>query len=354
MQEDLRFYSGVKTNWHKYNLAKTKEKRIFYELLYELSKLIPETLHDKGRKPTPLSDLIFCLGLKLYSNYSGRKVSSDIELSQRAGYIKTTPHFNTLNDFLRCSATYDLLQKLLTLSAMPLKELEDHYSMDASGFGAYEDERWRRVRYSEGYGKAAKTFLKGHICIGTRTNVICSCEITNAFVADVSTAPILLERLNANFNPKEVSADRGYSAKRIHQIIQAMNATPFILFKSITNPKKGDPQIWKEMHLYFSTKKEWYLNHYHKRSNVETTFSMIKLKLGEFLRCKNFESQRNELMMKFICHNICCLISEIFESDVHIDFRKCLDEYIVPKPIEVPEEVGVKVHGNTGRLKFKN
>ena len=30
------------------------------------------------------------------------------------------------------------------------------------------------------------------------------------------------------------------------------------------------------------------------------------------LKCKNQVSQRNELMMKFICSNICCLIQEIY------------------------------------------
>ncbi len=82
------------------------------------------------------------------------------------------------------------------------------------------------------------------------------------------------------------------------------------------------------MFTYFRTNREKFDEHYHCRSNVETTFAMVKVRLGEFLKCKNFESQRNELVMKFICHNICTLIQEIYENKVHIDFRKCVDEFV--------------------------
>ena len=75
------------------------------------------------------------------------------------------------------------------------------------------------------------------------------------------------------------------------------------------------------MFLMFRDKSKEWKKHYHKRSNVETTFSMVKVRLGEHLKCKTFESQRNELMMKFICHNICCLIEAIYEHNVEIDFK---------------------------------
>lgn len=53
--------------------------------------------------------------------------------------------------------------------------------------------------------------------------------------------------------------------------------------------------------------------HYHKRSNVETVFSMIKAKFGEKLRSKTDVSQVNEALCKVLCHNICCLIQSMFE-----------------------------------------
>jgi len=78
------------------------------------------------------------------------------------------------------------------------------------------------------------------------------------------------------------------------------------------------------------------MEHYHKRSNVESTFAMVKVRLGEFLKCKDYTSQRSELVMKFICHNICCLIQEMYEHNIRIDFDKANKVYVDQK---VPEEL---------------
>lgn len=63
------------------------------------------------------------------------------------------------------------------------------------------------------------------------------------------------------------------------------------------------------------------MQHYHLRSNVETTFSMIKSKLGETLKSKNPIAQKNELLCKLIAHNIIGLIQEIHELGIKTDFK---------------------------------
>lgn len=342
IQENLNYFNPATIDWHKYNLAKTQEKMWFYKLLYELSLIIPQEPYRTGRPPIPVRSLFFCAGLKLYSNYSSRKVSSDLKTAKLAGFIEKNPHFNTLNDFLNCKETYDLLKRLLTISAMPLSEIETEFSLDSTGFASYQFDRWSKVKYgvvSNNWTKR-RNFLKGHVSIGTKTNVICSCKITDGYDSDVKQAPELLRTLGDNFNVKEVSADGAYSSKRIHQIVESLGAIPFIPFSPARNPNKKSPEIWLRMFRYFHSHKEWFMNHYHRRSNVETTFSMIKLKFGEHLKCKSAVSKRNELMMKFICHNICCLVSEIFENNVNINFGKCLKRYIERKEnIEEKEKV---------------
>ncbi len=317
-------------DWAKYNLAKTNEKRLFYELLRDLSKIIKEPRYEFGRPPIPIKDLFFSAGLKLYSNYSGRKVISDIKLARDAGYISQSLHYNTLTEFLGCPATYDLLQKLLIISAMPLKKLENKFSMDASGFGSYQHEKWHTVKW----GKKGnhKDYVKGHIIIGTKTNVICSAEVTYGTLSDVKQAPALLKKAGVNFNMEEVSADKAYGSKLVYRIIKSIGAIPYIPFKHNTKePTENSPEIWNKMFLYFRDHREDWEDHYHKRSNVETVFSMVKLRLGEYLRCKTYTAQRNELLMKFICHNICCLIQEIYERNLHIDFKRCLQLFIDQK-----------------------
>ncbi len=50
------------------------------------------------------------------------------------------------------------------------------------------------------------------------------------------------------------------------------------------------------------------MRNYHKRSNVESTFMMIKAKFGDSLRSRTKTAQINEALLKVLCHNICCLI----------------------------------------------
>lgn len=323
-QTKLNIFENPKgQDWHKYNLAKTNEKRFFYFLLNELCETIPEPYHNgRGRKPVPVKDLVFISALKIYCGFSLRKIHHDTKDAASMGYIGHAPHFNKVSNFFNCKGTYDLLKKLLLVTSLPLKNLEDNFSLDSSGFGSYKYESWYKAKLSNDM-KKTRNFIKGHICIGTRTNIICSAEVTHAYGSDVKNAPELLENLK-EFNPTEVTADKAYGSHRVFQIIESLGAMPFIPFKENASDNKKAPEIWKRMFRYFENNKDKFMDVYHKRSNVETTFAMIKTRLGEFLKSKNHEAQRNELMMKFVVHNICCLIQEIFERNVHVNFKECL------------------------------
>ena len=61
---------------------------------------------------------------------------------------------------------------------------------------------------------------------------------------------------------------------------------------------------------YFQFKRDEYMAHYHKRSNVESTFSAIKRKFGDSVRSRNDVAMVNEVLCKILCHNLCCLIQE--------------------------------------------
>ena len=50
----------------------------------------------------------------------------------------------------------------------------------------------------------------------------------------------------------------------------------------------------------FNLERGKFLAHYNKRSNVETTFSMIKRKFGGALRSKTETAQVNELLCKIL------------------------------------------------------
>ena len=60
---------------------------------------------------------------------------------------------------------------------------------------------------------------------------------------------------------------------------------PYIPFKSIHAGTQG-PALWRKMYHYFHANTDDFMHHYHKRSNVESTFSMVKGKFRDHVRAK--------------------------------------------------------------------
>jgi transposase len=70
------------------------------------------------------------------------------------------------------------------------------------------------------------------------------------------------------------------------------------------------------MYGFFMQHQKEFMKHYHLRSNVETTFFMIKSKFNETLKGKTRQAQENELLLKILCHNIVVLIHEANELGI--------------------------------------
>ncbi len=66
---------------------------------------------------------------------------------------------------------------------------------------------------------------------------------------------------------------------------------------------------------------ETYMDHYHKRSNVETVFHMMKSKFGDRVLSKGDLAQHNEVLCKVVAHNICVIIQATHELGIDAGFR---------------------------------
>ena len=53
---------------------------------------------------------------------------------------------------------------------------------------------------------------------------------------------------------------------------------------------------------------------------METTFSMVKGKFGDSVRAKSESGQINEILLKFLCHNLCVINQEMHELGVTSSF----------------------------------
>jgi transposase len=130
---------------------------------------------------------------------------------------------------------------------------------------------------------------------------------------------------------KEVSADKAYLSHANLKAVARYNAMPYIPFKVNTAvPTKNS--LWSEMYYYFMHNREEFLDHYHKRSNVETAFSMIKGKFGDSVRSKSDIGQLNEVLCKILCHNLCVIIQAIHESGIDPTF--CAERLLAQKSVK--------------------
>ncbi len=168
-----------------------------------------------------------------------------------------------------------------------------------------------------------------HLICGVKTNIVTSVEIGGKFDHDSPFLPGLVNATAKNFKMAEVSADKGYHGRPAYNAITAVGAHPYIPFKSdskldldTSNRRTviDHTTLWSKMYHLYHFKKEEFLPHYHKRSNVESTFMAIKAKFGDAVRSRLDVAQINEVLCKVLCHNVCVLIQSMYELGINPQF----------------------------------
>jgi len=70
------------------------------------------------------------------------------------------------------------------------------------------------------------------------------------------------------------------------------------------------------MFAYYAFRHDDFLKHYRQRSNIESTFSMVKAEFRDHVRSKTDVATKNEVLCKFLCHNTCCVIQSQCELGI--------------------------------------
>lgn len=314
---------GVKVSysqkWSAYNKSQTNEKLYFMKLLKDLCENVEQPAYKFGRPTLPFADMLFGSVMKVYTGFSLRRFMSDMKIAKEMRLIDKVPCYSSLSNFMNREEVKQILENLITISSLPLKEIEKDFAVDSSGFSTSRYARW--FDYKWGKERKYKIWLKAHLCSGTKTNIVTAVKITEGQENDSPQLAELIKKTAENFNLSEVSGDKAYSSRANLKIIEDVGATPFIPFKKNVSGKRGTLGIWGKMYHYFMYKHEEFLEHYHKRSNSETIFHMIKTKFSGSIRSKKQTAQFNELLIKVLCHNICCVIQEINELGVKAEFK---------------------------------
>ncbi|MCS7094122.1 MAG: transposase [Candidatus Aenigmarchaeota archaeon] len=264
--------------------------------------------------------MIKCCCIKVFNCFSSRRTISELQLAYALGYIKTIPHFNSINNYMNNPEITQYFEQLYKILAFPLVEVESIFAIDSTGFSLPHKVKWLEIRL-KGKWRYSKDYKKLHIITGVNTNIVTAVKITEGYKHDIKEFEPLVRETAKKFRIKEICADTGYLSRKNCDIAHEIGAIPFILPKKDTRIKSRGSYNWLRMVRLWHDNLELFKQHYHKRSNVESTFSMIKRKFLSFVRSKTDIAQTNELLCKVICHNASVLVNSIFELGIELNFE---------------------------------
>jgi transposase len=297
-----------KQDWPAYNLAQTTEKARFQILLRDLCRNLPDPVRPPTRGPKPhlTRDAIFAMVFKVYCGFSARRFHTDMQEAHERGYTTRPVPGMKVTSFHENADYTPILTELIAASAAPLAVVETDFAADSSGFSTSKFERWFDEKY--GVTKRSCVWVKAHVAVGVKTNVVTAVRILEQHTGDSPQFKPLVEETAKRFTVNEFSADKAYTSQENFEAVADAGGTFFPAFK--VNATGGIGGLFEKMFHYFQFQKEEYLAHYHKRSNVESTFSAIKRVFGDSVRSKTDAAMKNEVLCKILAHNLCCLIHE--------------------------------------------
>jgi len=203
-------------------------------------------------------------------------------------------------------------------AAAPLRAVETTFATDSTGVATNTYSRWHDEKY--GGERRCQRWIKIHAQVGTLTNVIASVEATESTVGDsVMLEPLLASSVARGFNVRELSADKAYLSNDSLTAIEAAGAVPYIPLKANSRPT-GKSAAWRRLYHMFEARNDEFLAAYHKRSNVESTFSALKRLFGASVRAKTLAAQINETYLKVLCFNLSVLVHAIHELGIEPSF----------------------------------
>ena len=303
--------------WTAYNAAQVHEGELFSVLLRELCDTVEQPPQLMGRPRMPLSDMLYSMGLKVYSNRSTRRAMSELRDAVAAGRMAAEPSYSTPIRYFGAPGVTQVLRDLIAASALPLRDIEVDFAIDSSGFASTAYNRWFDHKW--GASKKEARWVKLHIMCGVRTNIITVADATAAQSADAPYLPEFVRATAEHFQIRELSADMAYSSLKNLHAVEDAGGIAYIPFKKGAVAKqrgKRADALWAKMYHLFTLHEAEFNRHYHKRSNVETVFHMMKAKFGDVVRAKTPTAQVNEVLVKALCHNICVLIHSIYALGV--------------------------------------
>jgi transposase len=271
--------------------------------------------HKFSPKRFTQPQLLVCLVLKVFHKTDYRGIVAILkdspDLCKTFGLMRV-PHFTTLQKaskrLLRLRVANELLHqsvksfrksKKIALAAIRRKR-----SKQLENYESTQYRRWPKL--------AVVCDCGNHLVLWAIT--------TRGPSVDISQFQKTLTLAIRRYRLKHILADAGYDSESNHRFARDKHN-----IRSTIPPKHGRPttrpfrgKYRRPMQRRFNRKA------YGQRWQVETVFSMIKRNQGDVLRARTYWSQKREMLLKVLTHNIgiILLIKELFYRACQVLFRR--------------------------------
>ncbi len=232
-----------------------------------------------------------------------------------------TPNHSTLHRRMN-KINVDILNDLILVLNEKLSIGQDSTGFEYHAGSGWIEYKWKLKR---------RLFIKLHIIVEVKTQVILACSVTTKRGADSTQfEPLIKEVLDLVNSLKELNksieieylADKAYDSKKIFDFCKEHGITPIIPVRKKAKSHGNDKRS-KEVRIQFggsincknvnrlsqdtclSNQDKWRIKSgYTKRSLTETPFSTTKRKHGEKVKAKKWKNVQQEMLFRVAAHNL--------------------------------------------------
>lgn len=305
-----------------YNLA--QENEIFVLLRYLPCAVVHVVEDDslwkgEGRPPKELYDVLVCLVIQHHINWSSRRSIGMIKLLCKFARIPVdVPSWRTLCRYREKSVIKNYLDKLIRITSNPLNLIEQDFSTDMTGTSTKCFSTWFSLRCKKRIRR--RDHIATHI---TTSGILNSCVAIDVDCKKGKDSEYLrkhIKQISQDFLINDWCGDSKYlSRENCNEVAKAGGSPWFKPKKNTTKRPSGSPS-WKQMVKTAQNNPDEFSKHYHKRSNVESTFSAKKRKFGNSVRTKLDDAKENEEHLKWVGYNFSVLSRAHYEHNLKIKF----------------------------------
>jgi len=257
---------------------------------------IPPYMHRRSNHVYTVWQHLVLLVLRQYERKSYRRyfdfLHECVGVRQLLGLSKI-PHYTTLQK-AAARLTHGILIRILESFVMHARIRKMFAAIDSTGLSHGQASYYYTKRY-----KLRRKFVKVSILADMKRQLICGIRIRHRHRHDSVDFVPLLEQAVKLVPLSTVVAYRGYDSEQNHISTENLGIPCTII-----RPKYETLQVWKTKGFHRKMMKrhfDW--DSYHRRSKIETIFSVIKRMLGEHIMSRYILTQNRETMYKIIAYN---------------------------------------------------